>query len=125
MKISTTNTFDPSQLKGDEYEAIQPLVEFLNAHVTQVVSALRGQLNLKDNLNGITITAVMKYDEWMTVQTPAFAVSGVIPLSCNGDILTGFGYRTNSQGQLQLRARFADTTDPKKPLRVTAYAFGV
>lgn len=106
MKVNLTNTFDPVQIDAKTLKSIQPLVDFLNNHVSTVTTLLRGHLNIGDNIAGQVVQYTVTHGQWLSTNLTA-PVSGVIPLSSQGQIVTGFGWQFDSNGKAQLQCLFA------------------
>lgn len=128
-KVNLINIFDPSLLPGTIQPQIQPLTDFLNQHVTGVVQVVRNGVTLGDNMKGSIINVTAVNDTWTNVALPSnLSLVGVIPLAVNGDIYSGFGYKFNVGGTLQIKFLFQTqfkpdgTTPSSYPVTVFAFA---
>lgn len=111
MKVNLTNTFDPSQLDDKTLKTIQPFVDYVNNFTATVTQLLRGKLSIGDNIGGQVVSYSMVHNVPLSTNLTS-PVSGIIPLSVQGTLLTGVGWQFDSKGFVQLTVMFsaADTT---------------
>ena len=124
MKISLSKLFDLASIQDDDMrEQLTPLVNHLNSALDNIITALRNEITLADNVKGNLKILQMKHDNETTFRLGGGFI-GLTPLLVESkDVgLDSYKVRIVSGNQVGVTPLFTDQ-DPTKQRSVRWYIF--
>jgi len=84
------------------------MLEPLNQFIDQVALSLRNNLTFKDNFAGRQVSLTVTHDVAQEINPQSRnKVIGVLCVSAGGNVVTGFGWDTLSNGNISVTVQFA------------------
>lgn len=124
MKISSSKLFDLASIEDDDMrEQLTPLVSHINSALDNIITALRNEITLADNVKGSLKTLQMKHNVETTFKLGGGFI-GLTPLLVESkDVgLTSYKVRIVSGNQVGVTPLFTDE-DATKQRSVRWYIF--
>ena len=117
MKIRVSKLFDIADIQDEELqETLAPLVSHMNASFDNIISALRKEITLEDNIKGPLRTVAMRHDT-ETTQIITGKLIGAIPLI----VTESYTIRQPSANQVALTVQFTSTETTLRDVRWKFY----
>jgi len=130
MKLSSSKSFDVNEvlqaLRKAKLEALEPFIDTLASHISEVTSALRNKLTVSENLAAFEREYELKHDRDTIIDVSALnaTVNAIVPLKVMpyANPITSFAWEYTITGELRCRAKFEGAPDTacKVRLRIEA-----
>lgn len=108
MKLPVIRKIRKEDLGGDIPAWIDRLLSPMNQFIEQVGIAVTGRLSFGENLAGKVIEQSFTHNTALEINTQdSRVVLGVVPIFCDGNIITGYGWNTANNGNLSVTIQFS------------------